>query len=107
MSAQGQGGQAQGGQAQAQGAKVGFSSTVGQGTTHAAENYNRTPGARGPSGPGSPNFTGYFKPRGTPAGPSNVSGLSAAMGGMTLGQGGRRRTKKNKNKKKRKRSRKN
>ena len=104
MSAQAQGGQAQGGQAQ--GAKVGFSSTVGQGTTHAAENYNRRPGARGPSGPGSPNFTGYFKPPGA-QGSSNMSGLSAAMGGMTLGQGGRRRTKKNKNKKKRKRSRKN
>ena len=95
---------AQGAQAAQGQAQVGFSSTVGQGTTHAPGNYNRRPGARGPSGPGSPNFSGYFKPRGTPSGPSNVSALAAAMGGITLGQGGRRtrknKSKKNKNKRK-------
>jgi hypothetical protein len=87
---------------QGQGAKVGFSPSVGVGNTHATGNYNRRPGARGPTGPGSPNFTGYFKPRGTLSGPSNISALTGAMGGMTLGKGGKRRNKtikKNKNKK--------
>ncbi|NDB83567.1 MAG: hypothetical protein EB127_12715 [Alphaproteobacteria bacterium] len=89
--------------------QVGFSSSVGEGTTHASKNYNRKPAARGPVGPGSPNFTGYFKPRGTQSGPSNISSLSAAMGAMTLGEGGRRKNKtnKNKNKKKKNKSRKN
>ena len=95
----------------AQGAKVGFSSSVGVGNTHATGNYNRRPGARGPTGPGSPNFTGFFKPPGTPSGPSNISALTAAIGGMTLGKGGKRRNKtkknKNKNKKNKNKSRKN
>jgi hypothetical protein len=78
--------------------QVGFSSSVGEGSTHATGNYNRRPGARGPAGPGSPNFTGYFKPPGTQSGPSNVSALAAAMGAMTIGRGGRRKNKTNKNK---------
>lgn len=95
-------------QGQSQGAKVGFSSSVGVGNTHATANYNRTRGATGPTGQGSPNFTGYFKPRGTPSGPSNVSALAAAMGGMTLGQGrGGRRNRRNKTNKKNKNKNKN
>ena len=97
-------------QGQAQGAKVGFSSSVGVGHTHHPKNYNRRPGAKEPIARGSPNFTGYFKPPGTPSGPSNISALTGAMGGMTLGQGGKRRNKtnkKNKNKNKKNKSRKN
>ena len=93
-----------------QGAQVGFSTSVGVGNTHATGNYNRRPGAKEPIARGSPNFTGYFKPRGTPSGPSNVSALTGAIGGMTLGQGGKRRNKtnkKNKNKNKKNKSRKN
>lgn len=67
---------------------VSFGSTT-TGTTYGASNYNRSRGQVAPYtiGPG-PNSVQFFKPRGTPSGPSNVSSLAAGISALSLGTTG-------------------
>lgn len=96
----------QGSAQQEQSRGVGFSSAVGVGNTHTTGTYNRSPGATTPAGKGAPNFSGYFKPRGTGGGNSNVSALTAGLSGLTMGQGKRKRKSRSKKSRKSRKTRK-
>ena len=67
---------------------VSFGSTTIR-TTDGPATYNRSRGQVAPFtiGPG-PNSVQFFKPRGTPSGPSNVSSLAAGISALSLGTNG-------------------